>query len=145
MFDLGWMELLIVGITALVVVGPKGLPVMFKKVGFFVGKARRLAREFQYNMEAAADDTGLKDASELLKTVDTFKSPNKIRKEAVKNVVNTVQSSKPEEQDKPKINTPTASVTNDRAKSFKNKLEPKATKKTKSSSTLKSTSKIFKE
>ena len=145
MFDLGWMELLIVGITALVVVGPKELPVMFKKVGFFVGKARRLAREFQYNMEAAADDTGLKDASELLKTVDTFKSPNKIRKEAVKNVVNTVQSSKPEEQDKPKINTPTASVTNDRAKSFKNKLEPTATKKTKSSSTLKSTSKIFKE
>ena len=40
MFDLGWTELLVIGIVALIVIGPKDLPVMFRKVGQFVGKAR---------------------------------------------------------------------------------------------------------
>ena len=35
MFDLGWMELLVIGVVALIVVGPKDLPVMFKTVGNF--------------------------------------------------------------------------------------------------------------
>ena len=35
MFDLGWMELLVIGVVALIVVGPKDLPIMFKTVGNF--------------------------------------------------------------------------------------------------------------
>ena len=42
MFDLGWTELLVIGIVALIVIGPKDLPVMFRKVGQFVGKAHAL-------------------------------------------------------------------------------------------------------
>ena len=40
MFDLGWTELLVIGIVALIVVGPKDLPILFRKVGQFVGKAK---------------------------------------------------------------------------------------------------------
>lgn len=75
MFDLGWMELLIIGVTALIVVGPKDLPVMFKTVGNFVGKARRMAGEFKSTMEAAADETGLREGSDMLKTIDKMKDP----------------------------------------------------------------------
>ena len=46
MFDLGLTELLLIGIVALIVVGPKDLPMLFRKVGQFVGKARGMAREF---------------------------------------------------------------------------------------------------
>lgn len=67
MFDLGWSELLVVGVVALIVVGPKDLPVMFRNVGRFVGKARGMAREFSRAMEAAADDAGVKDIDKTLK------------------------------------------------------------------------------
>ena len=69
MFDLGWGELLLVGIVALIVVGPKDLPGMFRTLGRMTGKIRRMAREFQRAMEVAADDAGAKDmASDLRKT-----------------------------------------------------------------------------
>ena len=54
MFDLGWTELLVIGVVALIVVGPKDLPMLFRNVGRFVGKARGMAREFSRAMEDAA-------------------------------------------------------------------------------------------
>lgn len=67
MFDLGWTELLLIGIVALIVVGPKDLPGLFRSVGRFVGKAKGMAREFSRAMEDAADDAGVKDISTSLK------------------------------------------------------------------------------
>jgi sec-independent protein translocase protein TatB len=61
MFDIGWTELLVIGVVALVVVGPKDLPKMFRTVGQFTGKARAMAREFTRAMDAAADESGVKD------------------------------------------------------------------------------------
>ena len=63
MLDLGWTELLVIGIVALIVVGPKDLPVLFRKVGEFVGKARGMAREFSRAMNEAADESGMKDTA----------------------------------------------------------------------------------
>jgi sec-independent protein translocase protein TatB len=63
MFDMGWSELLVVGVVALIVVGPKDLPVLFRKVGQFVGKAKGMAREFSTAMNDAADDTGMREMS----------------------------------------------------------------------------------
>ncbi|MQQ07514.1 twin-arginine translocase subunit TatB [Epibacterium sp. SM1979] len=68
MFDLGMTELLVIGIVALIVVGPKDLPVLFRNVGRFVGKARGMAREFSRAMSDAADETGVKDVAKGLKT-----------------------------------------------------------------------------
>ena len=42
MFGMGWTELLLVGIVALIVVGPKDLPVLFRNIGKFAGKAKAM-------------------------------------------------------------------------------------------------------
>lgn len=67
MFDIGFLELTIIGIVALIVVGPKDLPGMFRQAGRFMGKMRGMAREFQRSMEEAADESGLKEAASTLR------------------------------------------------------------------------------
>ncbi len=66
MFDIGWSELLVIGVVALIVVGPKDLPVMFRTLGRMTAKARSMAREFSRAMEDAAKDTGLDSAAKGL-------------------------------------------------------------------------------
>ena len=51
MFDIGWTELLLIGVVALIVVGPKDLPHLFHSLGRFTAKARGMAREFTSAME----------------------------------------------------------------------------------------------
>lgn len=73
MFDIGWTELLIIGIVALVVVGPKDLPGMFRTLGRFTGKAKGMARDFQKAMNEAADEAGVKDVAGDLKSMTSKK------------------------------------------------------------------------
>ncbi|QFT92717.1 Sec-independent protein translocase protein TatB [Roseovarius sp. THAF9] len=68
MFDLGWTELMVIGIVALIVVGPKDLPGMFRTVGRFVGKAKQMAREFSRAMNDAAEESGVNEVSKSLKS-----------------------------------------------------------------------------
>lgn len=68
MFDIGMTEMLVIGIVALIVVGPKDLPVLFRKAGEAVGKAKGMAREFSRAMNDAADESGMKDVAKGLKT-----------------------------------------------------------------------------
>ncbi|MDE3027101.1 MAG: twin-arginine translocase subunit TatB [Paracoccaceae bacterium] len=74
MFDIGWSELLVIGIVALIVVGPKDLPLMFRALGQFTGKARAMARDFQRAMEQAADEAGVKDVANDLRAVTSVKN-----------------------------------------------------------------------
>lgn len=67
MFDIGWTELLLIGIVALIVVGPKDLPQMFRTLGQLTAKARGMAREFQRAMDDAADQTGVKNVARDLR------------------------------------------------------------------------------
>src|SRR5690554_6531139 len=67
MLDIGWSELLLIGVVALIVVGPKDLPKMFRTFGQAMGKARAMAREFQRAMDAAADEAGVKDIARDLR------------------------------------------------------------------------------
>ena len=67
MFDLGLTELLLIGIVALIIVGPKDLPVLFRRVGKFVGRMKGMAREFTSAMTDAADEAGVKDVAKTMR------------------------------------------------------------------------------
>ena len=86
MFDLGWTELLLIGIVALIVVGPKDLPGMFRAVGKFIGKAKGMAREFSRAMNDAADQSGVNDIA------STFKKASNPMKSAMDEVRKTTDS-----------------------------------------------------
>ncbi|WP_170413859.1 Sec-independent protein translocase protein TatB [Ruegeria atlantica] len=81
MFDLGWTELLVIGVVALIVVGPKDLPVLFRNVGRWVGKARGMAREFSSAMNEAADQAGV---SEIKKGLNAATNPVNTAMDGVK-------------------------------------------------------------
>jgi sec-independent protein translocase protein TatB len=74
MLDLGWTELLLIGIVALIVVGPKDLPVMFRALGRFTGKMRGMAREFSRAMDEAADQSGARDIARDLRSMSNPRS-----------------------------------------------------------------------
>ena len=74
MFNIGMPEMAVIGVVALIVVGPKDLPQMFRKVGQFVGKARGMARDFQRAMEQAADDSGVGGVAADVKRAASMKN-----------------------------------------------------------------------
>jgi len=91
MFDIGMWELMVVGIVALIVVGPKDLPKMFRTLGQVTGRIRGMAREFQTTMNAAASETGLdemakdlKKATDITRDLSKVTSPRKMGMDAVK-------------------------------------------------------------
>lgn len=58
---IGGMEILVIGLVALLVVGPKDLPVLMRKVGQFVAKARGMANEFRASFDEMARQSELDD------------------------------------------------------------------------------------
>lgn len=70
MFDVGWGELFLIAVVALIVVGPKDLPGLFRTLGQFTGRARAMARDFQRTLEAAADDAGVSEVQKTLRGVN---------------------------------------------------------------------------
>jgi sec-independent protein translocase protein TatB len=67
MFDIGWSELLLIGIVALIAIGPKELPGALRTLGQWMGKVRRMASEFQSQFHEAMREAELAD---LKKEVD---------------------------------------------------------------------------
>ena len=59
MFDIGWSEMAVIMLVALIVIGPKDLPRVARTLGKWVGKGRALAREFQSQLEDMARDAEL--------------------------------------------------------------------------------------
>lgn len=82
--DLGMSELLVIGIVALIVIGPRDLPEMFRQLGRLTAKMRSMAREFNRAMEQAAHETGVKDVAKDLQAVT---SPKAMGLTAVKDAV----------------------------------------------------------
>ncbi|NNE53868.1 MAG: twin-arginine translocase subunit TatB [Sulfitobacter sp.] len=99
MFDLGWAELLVIGIVALIVVGPKDLPVLFRRVGQFVGKAKGMAREFSSAMNDAADQSGMREVSSSInKSLKAATNPVGTAMDEVKSATSSLTDIDPESE-----------------------------------------------
>ena len=61
MFDIGWSELLVIGVVALIAIGPKELPGVLRSVGHWMGKIRRMASEFQGQFQEAMREAEMAD------------------------------------------------------------------------------------
>jgi sec-independent protein translocase protein TatB len=71
MFEIGWGELLLIGVVALLVIGPKELPTVFRTLGQWTNKLRRMASEFQSQFHEAMREAEMGD---LKKQVDDMTS-----------------------------------------------------------------------
>ena len=79
-FDIGWPELLLIGVVALVVIGPKDLPRALKVAGYWLRKARTLSREFQGSVEQMIRDAELEEMRQNLKKATEFDVEKEITK-----------------------------------------------------------------
>ena len=113
MFDIGMTELLVIGIVALIVVGPKDLPGMFRTLGRFTAKARSLGREFTRAMNDAADQSGVKDVAEDLKKAT---NPTQTGLNALKDAADQFEKWDPAKDSKAVHGTETAKLAAKRAK-----------------------------
>ena len=70
MFDLGWSEIMVIGVAALIVVGPKDLPRMLRTLGQYTQRAKGIAREFQRSMDDAARQADIEELKDVKKSLD---------------------------------------------------------------------------
>jgi sec-independent protein translocase protein TatB len=84
MLDLGWTELLVIGVVALIVIGPRDLPLALHTFGKYVGKLKAMAREFQSSVDDIARQHELK---ELQEGINKFSSPE----QAIENYVSGLE------------------------------------------------------
>ena len=78
MFDIGWDEMALVAVVALIVIGPKDLPQVLRTCGQWVRKARELAGEFQRGMDDMVRESEIGD---LKKQVEKVADTNALRRE----------------------------------------------------------------
>ncbi|MGZ5872558.1 MAG: Sec-independent protein translocase protein TatB [Bradyrhizobium sp.] len=70
MFDISWSEFAIIAVVALIAIGPKELPGVLRMVGQWIGKARKMAAEFQGQFQEAMREAEMAD---LKKSFDEVK------------------------------------------------------------------------
>lgn len=71
MFDVGWSELFVIAVVAIVVIGPKDLPKLMRSFGHYAGKVRRTAAEFQRQFEEAMREAELEEVKKAIESVKT--------------------------------------------------------------------------
>gem|GEM_PF-145516 len=79
MLDVGWSELMMMGLVALIIIGPKDLPRVMRTIGKYVGKVQGMAREFQSSMDDMAREAELDEAKKKLQKATNFDLKNEIR------------------------------------------------------------------
>ena len=80
--DIGWSEMAVIAILALLVIGPKDLPRVMKTVGQWVRKARSVTREFQSSVDEMIREADLEDARKAVRSAKTM-NPEKFISDTV--------------------------------------------------------------
>ena len=94
MLDLGWSEILIIGVVALIVVGPKDLPKMLRTLGQYAGRAKGIAREFQRSMDDAARQADIEELREVKKGLDDMRgAQHKMQRDLSQSFLDSPQKS----------------------------------------------------
>jgi sec-independent protein translocase protein TatB len=94
MFDIGWSELVVIAVVALIAIGPKELPGVLRMIGQWMGKARKMAAEFQGQFQEAmreAEMADLKKSFDEVKDAATGLSPSNIMTSLQKDVGDALQ------------------------------------------------------
>ena len=84
MLGLGWTEMMVIGIAALIFIGPKDLPVVMNRVGKVVGQIRRMGNEFQREINKT---TGMDEVRNLRNSIT---GPLKKTSEEIRREFNTM-------------------------------------------------------
>lgn len=71
-FGIGYTELFVIALVAILVIGPKDLPRVLRAVGKTVGKMRGMAREFQGHLDSAMREAGLDDVKKEFQGLKTI-------------------------------------------------------------------------
>jgi sec-independent protein translocase protein TatB len=95
-FGVGYSELFVLAIIAVIVIGPKDLPKVLRTFGQFMNKMRGMAREFQGHVDQAMKDTG----------VDSIKKDVQALKESVGTSVKSIDAAGKKMTDAPKMSAP---------------------------------------
>ena len=94
MFDIGWSELVVIAVVALIAIGPKELPGVLRMVGQYMGKIRRMASEFQGQFQEAMREAEIAEMKQqfddLSKTADNLNATKMIG-DLNKNVENALK------------------------------------------------------
>jgi sec-independent protein translocase protein TatB len=75
MFDIGWSELVVIGVVALIAIGPKELPGALRALGLWMGKVRRMAADFQHQFQEAMREAEMADIKKEVETLTSGFDP----------------------------------------------------------------------
>ena len=80
MFDFAWSEIAIIGVVALVAIGPKDMPVALRTVAGMVKKARKMASEFQTHVDEMVREANLGDLKSQIDDIKNFDIKGELEK-----------------------------------------------------------------
>lgn len=93
MFDFGFSELVVIGVVALVVLGPERLPVVARTAGEWIGKAQRLVQQVKSDIEQEAELSELKKIQQQAQGIaDDIKNTVKGQTDAIEKEIESVKS-----------------------------------------------------
>ncbi|QIG51233.1 twin-arginine translocase subunit TatB [Nordella sp. HKS 07] len=89
-FGIGYTELMVIALVAIIVIGPKDLPKVLRAFGRTMQKVRGMAREFQGHLDEAMREAGV---DEIKKEINNLKTMNPV--EDIKKEINSISASNP--------------------------------------------------
>jgi sec-independent protein translocase protein TatB len=118
MFEIAWSELFVVLVVAIIVVGPKDLPVMLRTFGRMIGKLRRSADDFRRQFDESMREAGGDDLQRELAELRRNNPLNEIR--------NTIEQAARDATEPPRLPTPEASQSTPQAAPVVHETLPEA-------------------